>query len=364
MVEEVRLPRIDVNETEATIKAVLVKTGDAVRKGQPLVEVETTKAAETLESPRDGYVQILVQEGEVHPFGTVVARVFERKEDLDQALQTSAQEPREAEAPQVRATRRAVERARELGIDLSQIPKEGLILEKDVVAFYEQKQKGFKEIARPTPRFKYDLERVVVIGAGRGAEVVVDILADDPDKVIVGLVDDKVTEFPLLNLPVIFHSVWEFPQKFDRGAYDTVILSIGANLRTMQLRHEIFTHYKEHGLRFTNAIARSAEIRRGVKLGEGNIIGGQVYIGASTRIGHDNLISYGAKIGHHNIVGDGNLIAPGVVTSGSVKIGSFCILSAGVTVINRVEIGDRVVLPLGYAVTRDLPPGTLIKIET
>ena len=360
---EILLPRLDVNETEATIKAVFVHTGDRVKPGQPLVEVETTKAVETIESPEEGYVQVLVKEGEVHPYGTVLVRIFESREALDRALQEAPASEEEATEPGVKATRKAVEKARELGIDLRQIPKKGVILEKDVVAFYEKETRKPAEIRRPTPRFRYDLERVVIIGAGRGAEVVVDILAEDPDKMIVGLVDDRVTEFPLFNLPVIFHSVRAFPLEFDRNAYDTVIVSIGANLKTMQIRHEIFTHYREHGVRFTNAIARSAELRRGVQLGEGNIIGGQVYIGASTRIGHNNLISYGAKVGHHNIVGDSNLIAPGVVTSGSVKIGTLCILSAGVTVINRVEIGDRVVLPVGYAVTRDLPSGTLIKME-
>ncbi len=358
---EITLPRIDVNETEATIKAVWVKTGDFVRKDQPLMEVETTKAVETLMSPAEGYVQVLVQEGHTYTFGTVVARLFEDREALERALQASA--PPQATEAQVRATKKARERAQALGIDLRQIPKEGVILERDVEEFYRKQQGQPREVARPTPRFRYDLERVIVIGAGRGAEVVVDILADDPDKVIVGLVDDKVREFPLLHLPVVFHSVQEFPEKFDRHAYDTVIISIGANLKTMRIRHEIFQHYKAHGLRFTNAVARSAELRRGVRLGEGNIIGSQVYIGASTRIGDNNLISYGAKIGHHNVVGDANLIAPGVVTSGSVKIGSLCILSAGVHVINRVEIGDRVVLPLGYNVIRDLPPDTVIKME-
>ncbi len=359
---ELRLPRMDVNETEATVKRLFVKTGDRVRRDQPLMELETTKAVETLMSPAEGYVQVLVEEGQAYPYDTVVARLFDRAEDLQQALQAQTPAPAD-EATPVRATKKARELAQTLGVDLREIQKEGVILERDVRAYYEKRRGQPREVVRPTPRFRYDLERVIVIGAGRGAEVVVDLLADDPDKVIVGLVDDRVREFPLLNLPVVFHSVAEFPEKFDRHAYDTVIISIGANLKTMRIRHEIFQRYKEQGIRFTNAIARSAELRRGARLGEGNIIGSQVYIGASTHIGNNNLISYGAKVGHHNVVGDSNLIAPGVITSGSVKIGSLCILSAGVHVINRVEIGDGVVLPLGYNVTRDLPAGTVIKME-
>lgn len=361
---KIPLPRFDVNDVEGEVKEIYVRTGDHVQEGTPLLEVETTKAVETILSPAEGYVQILVEKGQRYPFGYTLALIFETESALQHHLEKQRQE--QTEVPpvsnqEVRATKKAVEKARELGVDLKEIQKEGVIMEEDVIAFHSARTTA---IPRPTPRFRYDLERVVIIGAGRGADVVLDILMDDPDKLVVGFVDDQAQSYPLLDLPVLFHSVREFPQHFDRQAYDSVIISFGANLKTMRLRDEIFRLYREHDVPFTNAIAASAELRRGVKLGQGNIIGGGVYIGTLTQIGDNNLIAYGAAIGHHNQIGNSNLIAPGVITSGSVRIGSLCIVSAGTTFVNRVSIGDRVVLPLGYRVVRDIPSDTVIKTGT
>ena len=358
--EEIRLPRFDVNDIEGEIKAVYVKDGDFVKESDPLFEVETTKAVETISSPVNGYIHVLVQEGQVYRFGHILALIFDTEEELQNYLESEHAELEKSSQSEIKATKKAIEKAKELGVDLRSIKKAGVIMVKDVVEFHRSHTQA---IPRPTPRFKYDLERVVVIGAGRGADVVLDILLDDPDKWIVGLVDDNVKEYSVLDIPVIFNSVDEFPKKFDRSAYDTVIISIGATLKTMQIRHKIFEHYKKFDIKFTNAIAKSAEIRRGVKIGEGNIIGGGAYIGTLTRIGTNNLIAYGAFIGHHNVIGDSNLIAPGVVTSGSVRIGNNCIVSAGVTFMNRVAIGENVVLPVGYKVVQDIESNTIVKFE-
>ncbi len=192
--------------------------------------------------------------------------------------------------------------------------------------------------------------------------MVVDILLEDKDKIVVGLVDDKVIDFNYYDIPIVYNNVMNFPKNFDKNYYDTVIISFGSNLRTMRIRHKVYLHYKQYGIKFTNAISKSAEIRRGVTLGEGNVIGSRVYIGTLTKIGNNNLISYGCLIGHHNIIGDSNLFGPGVILSGSVIIGNNCVIGAGVSFINRVSIGDNVVLPVGYNVMKDIPSNEVIKV--
>jgi len=363
-VVEIRLPRFDVNDEEAEVKKIYVNTGDHVEEGDPLFDLETTKTVETIFSPSNGYVKVFVEEDKKYRYGELLAIIFDTMEELEAYGNGEKGEVVEvASLPEIhgetKATKKALLKARELGIDISEIRKDGIIREKDVISYYVEKfgcEPGGRKIT-----FKYDFERVVIIGAGRGAEVVTDIILEDKDKIIVGLVDDHVKEFKYFKFNVIFNDIFEFPQSFDRNFYDTVIISIGANLKTMQLRDRIYKHYKQFDIKFTNAISKTTEIRRGVEIGEGNIIGSRAYVGTMTIIGNNNSISYGALIGHHNVIGDSNLIAPGVVTSGSVTIGSNCIISAGVSVINRVKIGDNVILPVGYAVTKDLSSGTIIK---
>jgi len=66
----VLMPNMDLIITEATVVAWLKQVGDAVRKGEALLEIETDKAVTEVESPADGVLaEILAAEGAVVPLG-------------------------------------------------------------------------------------------------------------------------------------------------------------------------------------------------------------------------------------------------------------------------------------------------------
>lgn len=355
----VKLPRFDVNDDKVYIAAIYSIDGDKISKNMPLLEIETTKVTETIFSCETGIIKLLVSEGDLVAADTVVYLLFETNEEyLEYCCSLDTKEPAENRVP--KATKKARKRAEELGINLENLCISGIIQEQHVEDYAEQlyKKSSFRK-----PAFNYDRERVVIIGAGKGAEVVLDILLDDPNKYVVGLVDDHVTSFAYFNIPVVSKSIMNFPQEARKAAFDSVIVSLGSNLRSMEFRAQIYEYYRACDLVFTNAVSKSAEIRRFTKIGRGNIIGSRVYIGTTTFIGNNNCISYGAMIGHHNLIGDHNLLGPNIVTSGSVEIGSNCIISAGVTFINKVSIGNNVILPVNFAVNRDLEDKTFVQIS-
>lgn len=74
MATNVLLPQWGMNMEDGTLVKWLVKEGDEVRKGQPLVEVETAKINSELESPVEGIVSHLMSdEGTVVKVGALVA---------------------------------------------------------------------------------------------------------------------------------------------------------------------------------------------------------------------------------------------------------------------------------------------------
>ncbi len=54
---EVILPRVDMDMTTGKISRWYVKDGDSVKKGAPIFEIETDKAAMEVESPGDGVIR-------------------------------------------------------------------------------------------------------------------------------------------------------------------------------------------------------------------------------------------------------------------------------------------------------------------
>jgi len=74
---EVILPRVDMDMTTGTISRWYVKDGDSVKKGAPIFEIETDKAAMEVESPGDGVIRhISAEEGAVVPVGEAVAFIY------------------------------------------------------------------------------------------------------------------------------------------------------------------------------------------------------------------------------------------------------------------------------------------------
>jgi pyruvate dehydrogenase E2 component (dihydrolipoamide acetyltransferase) len=80
---EIVMPRLSDSMEEGRILQWFVAAGDSVKRGEPLVEVETDKASVTYESEQDGTVlAISAQVGESVPVGTVIASVAEAGEGV------------------------------------------------------------------------------------------------------------------------------------------------------------------------------------------------------------------------------------------------------------------------------------------
>lgn len=76
MTIDVILPQWGMGTSEGTIVKWLKSVGDQVTEGEPLVEVETAKATDVLESPANGVlVEVLAEEDDEVPVGDVLARI-------------------------------------------------------------------------------------------------------------------------------------------------------------------------------------------------------------------------------------------------------------------------------------------------
>jgi pyruvate dehydrogenase E2 component (dihydrolipoamide acetyltransferase) len=142
------LPSLGADMDEGTLLEWHVKPGDAVKRGQVVAVVDTSKAAVDVEIWHDGVVaELLVQPGQKIPVGTVLATLLEAGESATAAASPTAtaasapavqppaqREPQPAGAQATTpaaVTRRAVSpsarrRARELGVDPDRLQGSGV----------------------------------------------------------------------------------------------------------------------------------------------------------------------------------------------------------------------------------------------
>lgn len=77
MKEEIFLPKMGQTMTEGTVDRWLKKDGDLVKKGEAVVEITTDKITTFIESPADGVLQILIEEGNIVPVGEIIGEIVD-----------------------------------------------------------------------------------------------------------------------------------------------------------------------------------------------------------------------------------------------------------------------------------------------
>jgi pyruvate dehydrogenase E2 component (dihydrolipoyllysine-residue acetyltransferase) len=86
MATDVMMPRLSDSMEEGTVLKWLVEVGGEVKRGEPLVEIETDKANMTYEADTDGVlIEVVAEEGETLPIGQVIARIGAAGEEVSGA---------------------------------------------------------------------------------------------------------------------------------------------------------------------------------------------------------------------------------------------------------------------------------------
>jgi pyruvate dehydrogenase E2 component (dihydrolipoamide acetyltransferase) len=81
MASDVTMPRLSDSMEEGTVLKWLVDEGGEVKRGEPLVEIETDKANMTYDADTDGVlIEIVAQEGDTLEIGEIIARIGEAGE--------------------------------------------------------------------------------------------------------------------------------------------------------------------------------------------------------------------------------------------------------------------------------------------
>ena len=80
MATDVLMPRLSDSMEEGTVLKWLVEVGGVVKRGAPLVEIETDKANMVYDADADGVLlEVVAAEGETLEVGSVIARVGEAR---------------------------------------------------------------------------------------------------------------------------------------------------------------------------------------------------------------------------------------------------------------------------------------------
>lgn len=197
--------------------------------------------------------------------------------------------------------------------------------------------------------------KIVGIGAGGHAKVLIDIVRLTPGLELVGLLDadpDKrgadVLGFPVLGDESLLAQL----------GVEAVFIGIGG-VPSNRVRRRAFERMRAAGLPVVSLVHPSAVVAASARLGEGTTIMAGAVVNPDAVLGDGVIVNTRAVVEHDCRVGPFAHLCPGSILGGSATVGEEAFVGLGAAVIQGVHVGARTVVGGGAVVVRDLPEGVL-----
>ncbi len=355
----VKLPSLNANDDQAELVKWMQPDGAAVRAGDVIALVETTKSVVEIEAPASGHCRQVAALGTRLATGAEVAWILA---SADTPLPASA-EPAPAAAGQRPWTRKAELVAKKLGLDIQAIADKlgRQVNEADVVAYQSPPTDVVDLVDDPYPQRRR--ERVLLIGGGGGGGVlVIDAILRGTHQRAVGILDNNPAlhgktqlGVPILGGNALAGELWRDKR------FDAAIVVVTANV---QQRQAIFDELVAQGIPLTNVIDPSVVLRTNVQMGVGNLIMANGFLAACVSIGDNNFMASHVCIEHHSKVGSHCTLGPRTTTSGAVTIGDRVKFGMGVLVEPYLTIGSDALIPSGCVLTASVPANSVVKLAS
>ena len=198
--------------------------------------------------------------------------------------------------------------------------------------------------------------KIAIIGAGRQARIVYEILSYDRNIEVVAFVDNVVHRNGenIKGIPIMGdHSI--IPELMKNGVSGAIV-GVGDN----EIRAAHYEKLKGMGLKLVNAIHPTSYIAPDVTLGSGVTIATGTIINAGVRIGNNVILNTGVIIDHEDEIEDHVYIGPGCSLAGRVTIKKSAIVGICSVVGAYVTIGQSAVIGAGSVVLEDIPDNVVM----
>jgi UDP-perosamine 4-acetyltransferase len=199
--------------------------------------------------------------------------------------------------------------------------------------------------------------RVVGLGAGGHAAVLIETLRFNPKVEIVGLLAGERVGGDVLGVPILGGDD-RLPELQSLGVC-SVFLGVGM-MGEASVRRRLVGLAEEHGLQILGAIHPSAQIAPSASLGNAAQVLAGTVVQSRTLLGDHVLVNSGALVEHDCIVGDYAHIATGARIAGGVQVGTGSLIGVGATVLQGIRIGRESIVGAGAVVVRDLPDRSVV----
>ena len=203
-------------------------------------------------------------------------------------------------------------------------------------------------------------KRIIFIGGGGHARVLIDLVRVSGQFEVVGILDTQLARgASVSDVPVLGNDEF-LPELFSKGITKACI-AVGS-VKENSARKSLYKKVMDAGFHLPSLIhPRAIVAESNINISPAVQIMGGAVINANTSIGENTIINTGAIVEHDCVVGAHVHVCPGAVISGGCVLGNGAFIGAVTTVIQGIRIGKNAVIAAGSVVLNDVPEGITVK---
>jgi len=194
------------------------------------------------------------------------------------------------------------------------------------------------------------MDKIVIIGGGGHAKVVISILKKINTYEIVGYTDVK-NRGEILGVKYIGND--SILKNLYKNGIKNAVLGLGF-IKSNKKRKNVLKEISNIDFHYPAIISNNAVINEDVTTGMGTVIMDGVVINSGTKIGNFCIINTKSSIDHDCIIKNHTHIAPGVTLAGGVEIGNNVLIGTGANIIQYKKVVDNTIIGAGSTVVDDI----------
>jgi len=193
--------------------------------------------------------------------------------------------------------------------------------------------------------------KIVIIGGGGHAKVIIGVLKKNKDWSILGFTDSE-DKGPILGARYLGND--DVLREVIREEKECcAVIGVGY-VRINDTREKLMEHTRGLGFAFPVIISQDSIVNEDVSFGEGTVIFDGALVNVGTSVGRCSIINSHSTVDHDCVIGDFTHVCPGAHLSGGVVVGSKVIIGTGASVVQYVNICDNCLIGAGTVVIKDI----------
>ena len=202
------------------------------------------------------------------------------------------------------------------------------------------------------------MDEIILIGAGGHARACIDVLEEENQFEIAGLIEkDESMANVNLGYPIIGT---DNDLKDLRQQYSNALITVG-QIKSPAIRIKLYQLLKELDFTLPIIVSSQAYVSKHAKIGVGTIIMHDAIVNANARIGKNCIINSKVLIEHDAIIGDHCHIATGAIVNGEVVVGNESFIGSGVVTRQCISIGNNCVIGASVVLKSNVESNRIIK---